>query len=331
MLTSRELTPHQAGVQPTGQAPRVAGNAGAEHVIETAGLRKRYPRGVEAVRGIDLQVRRGEIYGFLGPNGAGKTTTMRMLVGLIQPSAGTAVVAGHPPGHPLGLARVGSLIESPAFWPYLSGRDNLRVLARFAGVPEARIDEVLATVDLSSRARDRFGSYSMGMKQRLGVAAALLKDPELLILDEPSNGLDPQGIVEMRRLLRQIGEGGRTVMLSSHLLGEVEQICDRVGVIQSGQLVAQGTVEELRGRGGTSLLLHALPAERALGILCERLGEARVAMGGEGFFRVTAGPGEAAAINRALVQAGVDVSELRVAEATLEEIFLGLTGEVGGV
>jgi ABC-2 type transport system ATP-binding protein len=298
-----------------------------DHVIETRGLGKRYPSGVEAVRGIDLSVRRGEVYGFLGPNGAGKTTTMRMLVGLIRPTAGSAAVAGHPPGSPAGLARIGSLIEAPAYYPYLSGRDNLRVVARYAGCDESHIDGVLQTVDLLSRAGDKFGSYSLGMKQRLGVAGALLKDPEVLILDEPSNGLDPQGIVEMRQLLRRIGEGGRTVMLSSHLLSEVEQTCDRIGVIQSGRMIAEGTVDEIRG--GAALLVRAAPAERALELLVGDFGADAVATTRDGALRVRSTPEQAAAINRRLVEAGVEVSELRQSEASLEEVFLTLTGEAG--
>src|SRR5699024_12049586 len=179
--------------------------------------------------------------------GAGKTTTARMLLGLITPTGGTATVFGRAPGDPRALARIGALIEGPGFYPYLSGRDNLRVLARYARVDSSRIDDVLAIVDLSDRADDRFHGYSLGMKQRLGVAAALLKDPDLVILDEPTNGLDPAGMRDMRALIRSLGDEGRTVLLSSHLLREVQQVCDRVGVINHGRMVTEGTVDELRG------------------------------------------------------------------------------------
>src|SRR5205807_3354906 len=233
-------------------------------IVETHGLTKRYGSGVLAVNSIDMSVRRGEVYGFLGPNGAGKTTTLRMLVGLIRPNAGTATVAGQAPGDPKGLGRIGSLIESPGFYPYLSGRENLRVVADLASVKQKRVDEVLEIVELASRAGRKFGTYSTGMKQRLGVAAALLKDPDLLILDEPTSGLDPQGTVEMRALIGDIRREGRTVLLSSHLLNEVELTCDRVGVIAKGKLVAEGTVDELRARsGGTSLLVRATPLDKA--------------------------------------------------------------------
>jgi ABC-type multidrug transport system ATPase subunit len=200
-------------------------------VVETHGLSKRYDERIIAVDRLEMRVRRGEVYGFLGPNGAGKTTTLRMLLGLVRPSAGIALVLGARPGSPESLARIGSLIETPSFYPFLSGRDNLRVLARYSGAPEARIERVLAEVDLSPRAGYRFGTYSLGMKQRLGIAGALLKDPELLILDEPTNGMDPAGMAEMRGFIRNLGQGRRTVLLSSHLMTEVEQISDRVGVI----------------------------------------------------------------------------------------------------
>src|SRR2546428_906786 len=209
--------------------------------VETRGLTKRYSTGVLAVADLTLRVRTGEVYGFLGPNGAGKTTTLRMLSGLLRPTSGTATVAGGVPGSPGSLERMGAMVETPAFYPYLSGRDNLRVVARYAGVPRSRIEPVLQQVDLTDRAHHKFRTYSLGMRQRLGVAAALLKEPELLILDEPTNGLDPQGMVEMRELLRRLGQGSHTVLLSSHLLGEVEQICHRAGVIQDGRLVAEGT------------------------------------------------------------------------------------------
>ena len=217
-------------------------------VVEVRELTKRYGNGVVAVDQVSLGVRRGEVYGFLGPNGAGKTTTLRVLLGLVAPSAGHVRVLGRPPGDPAALARIGSLVEGPAFYPYLSGRDNLRVLTRYAGVPERRVPEVLRTVDLADRGGDRFGTYSLGMKQRLGVAAALLKDPALVVLDEPTNGLDPAGMRDMRRLVRRLGAEGRTVLLSSHLLGEVQQVCDRVGIISGGRLIAESTVAELRGK-----------------------------------------------------------------------------------
>ena len=222
---------------------------GVEHVIETHDLTKRYGDAIVAVDALELRVRRGEVYGFLGPNGAGKSTTLRMLLGLVRPTSGTAAVLGEPPGAAAGLARVGAMVEAPAFYPYLSGRDNLRVLAGHAGVAPSRIDAVLDEVDLAARAGDRTSTYSTGMKQRLGVAAALLKDPELLILDEPTNGLDPAGMAEMREFVRALAGGGRTVLLSSHLMGEIEQVCDRVGVIRAGSLVAEGTVERAARAG----------------------------------------------------------------------------------
>jgi ABC-type multidrug transport system ATPase subunit len=214
--------------------------------IEVRGLVKRFGRRVTAVDGLDLAVRPGEIYGLLGPNGAGKTTTLRMLLGLVRPTAGLIRVLNTPPGAPAGLRRVGSMGET-AFYPFLSGRDNLRVAARRRGVPDARVDAVLDTAGLTARARDRVSGYSVGMKQRLGVAMALLKDPELLILDEPSGGLDPVGQLEMQRLIRELSSGGRTILLSSHDMGEVEELCGRVAVIGGGRLLFEGTVEQLRG------------------------------------------------------------------------------------
>ena len=300
----------------------MVGNVERAPLVETKGLTKRY-RSLTAVSGLDLSVRRGEVYGFLGPNGAGKTTTLKMLLGLIRPTSGTATVIGEPPGTPEGLEKVGALVESPAFYPYLSGRDNLRVMARYSGASRDRISEVLEQVELSGRAKDKFKKYSLGMKQRLGVAAALLKDPELLILDGPTNGLDPKGMADMRTLIRRLGRGERTVLLSSHLLGEVEQICDRVGVIQKGELVAQGTVSELRGREG--LLVRATPVDDARRI-AERLAGVEEAKEVDGMLRLTVDPARAAEINAKLVSAGLRVSEIRPAEQSLEEVFLELTG-----
>ncbi|HZD80549.1 MAG TPA: ABC transporter ATP-binding protein [Actinomycetota bacterium] len=296
------------------------------HVIETRDLTKVYGSRIRAVDGLDLGVRRGEVYGFLGPNGAGKTTTLRMLLGLIHPTGGTAHVLGRAPGDPEGLARVGSMVEGPAFYPYLSGRDNLRVVARYAGVTEGRIHAALEAVDLLGRGGDRFAAYSQGMRQRLGVAAALLKDPELLFLDEPTNGLDPAGMAEMRSLIRDLGTGGRTVLLSSHLLGEVQQVCDRVGVISGGRLIAEGTVDELRGRG--SILIRARPLPLARERVERLLGPERIQVQ-DGSLRLDADPAEGPRINRELVLAGVAVRELREVERTLEDVFLELTGTNG--
>ena len=291
-------------------------------MIETRALTKRYGDAILAVDDLELRVRRGEVYGFLGPNGAGKTTTLRMLLGLVRPTSGAAAVLGVPPGSPQGLARIGAMVEVPAFYPYLSGRDNLRVLARHAGVGDDRVDTVLAEVRLTDRAADRSATYSQGMKQRLGVAAALLKDPELLVLDEPTNGLDPAGMAEMREFIRSLGEGGRTVVLSSHLMGEIEQVSDRVGVIRNGSLVAEGTVEELRGRAG--LRVRAEPLAEAASLI-EALPDVDAVTRIDGLLDVAVDTSAAPAINRALVQAGVAVSELYAQKASLEDVFLELT------
>ncbi len=291
-------------------------------LVETRSLTKRYGPRITAVRELDLRVERGEVYGFLGPNGAGKTTTLRMLLGLIRPTSGSAAVIWEKPGSPAGLEKIGALVESPAFYPYLSGRDNLRVMARYSGASRSRIGEVLEQVELSGRAKDKFKKYSLGMKQRLGVAAALLKDPELLILDEPTNGLDPKGMADMRGLIRRLGKGERTVLLSSHLLGEVEQICDRIGVISKGSLVAEGAIAELRGREG--IMVRATPVEEAAQI-AEKLAGVEEVTVNDGALRLTADPERAAEINAKLVSAGLRVSELRPAEQSLEELFLELT------
>ena len=292
--------------------------------VETHGLSKRYSSGVLAVSDLNLRVRTGEVYGFLGPNGAGKATTLRMLSGLLKPTSGTAIVAGASPGSTGSLARLGAMVETPAFYPYLSGRDNLRVVARYAGVPKSRIEPVLDQVDLTDRAHHKFKTYSTGMKQRLGVAAALLKEPELLILDEPTSGLDPQGTVEMRALIKNLRTGGRTVLLSSHLLNEVQLTCDRVGVISSGKIVAEGTVDELRARGGSALLVRAEPIDRARSLLETLLQPDQVQVR-DGILTLSVEPSQAASINRRLVADGIDVSELRPAEQSLEDVFLQLT------
>jgi ABC-2 type transport system ATP-binding protein len=291
--------------------------------VETIRLTKRYGP-ITAVEALDLSVAPGQVYGFLGPNGAGKTTTLRMLLGLIRPTAGTVRLFGRAPGQPGHLDRVGSLVEGPAFYPYLSGRDNLRAVARHAGVPDTRIPLVLDQVDLTDRAGDRYATYSLGMKQRLGVAAALVKDPRLVILDEPTNGLDPAGMADMRLLVRRLGAAGCTVLLSSHLMSEVEELCDRVGVIAHGRLVAESTVAELRGGRTLRVVAAPLPAaaERARALL--GTDAVRISDGG---LELAVPPERAADVNADLVAAGIAVSELAPRERSLESAFLRLTSE----
>jgi ABC-2 type transport system ATP-binding protein len=297
--------------------------AGMTPPVETRRLTKRYGT-LTAVDALDLTVRAGEVYGFLGPNGAGKTTTLRMLLGLIRPTSGEVRLFGRAPGQPDHLTRVGALVEGPAFYPSLSGRDNLRVLARHAGVADRRIAVVLDQVELTDRAGDRYAAYSLGMKQRLGVAAALLKDPRLVVLDEPTNGLDPAGMADMRLLVRRLGAAGCTVLLSSHLMSEVQELCDRVGVVVRGRLIAESTVAELRGESTLRIVAEPLAAaaERAR----ELLGVDAVRIAGDGLDLAVA-PERAAAINAELVAAGIAVSELGARERSLEQAFLELTGD----
>jgi ABC-2 type transport system ATP-binding protein len=295
-------------------------------IVTTEKLTKVYgPR--RAVDGVSMTVRAGEVYGFLGPNGAGKTTTMRMLLGQVRPTAGRATVLGAPPGTPAALARIGALVEGPGFYPYLSGRENLRVLAAYQGLDARAADATLARVDLAGRARDRFRTYSLGMKQRLGVAAALLGEPDLIVLDEPTNGLDPAGMAEMRDLLVDIAAGGQTVLLSSHLLTEVQQICDRVGVIAQGRLLAESTVAALRG--GASLRLRADPLDTAAAVAARVVGPGAVEVvdldHGTRALRLAAEAAVVPELTRALVAAAVDVHEISPVERSLEEVFFEMT------
>jgi ABC-type multidrug transport system ATPase subunit len=300
----------------------------SENLVETRGLTKKYGAGVLALQDLTLTIHRGEVYGLLGPNGAGKTTALRLLTGLIKPTSGSATVAGGNPGSAESLAHVGAMIETPAFWPYLSGRDNLRLLARYCRLPDNRVAAVLENVAMTEAADRAVGTYSTGMKQRLGVAAALLKDPALLILDEPTNGLDPQGMVEFRGLIKNIGQGDRTVLLSSHLLSEVEQICTRVGVIRRGALVAEGTIDEIRG--GSQLTVRAQPMDLARRVLEEAVGAENVTVR-DGAFSLKVDKGQTAGIAKRLVTAGVDLTELRPGERSLEDVFMELTGTEGGL
>jgi ABC-type multidrug transport system ATPase subunit len=288
-------------------------------VLETKDLTKRYGDRL-AVDSVTMTVRRGEVYGFLGPNGAGKTTTLRMSLGLVHPTSGSATVLGRPAGDSETIAHVGALIEGPGFYPYLSGRANLQVMARYRGLPDSVVDEALERVDLGDRGRDRFKAYSLGMKQRLGVAAALMGDPELIVLDEPTNGLDPGGMADMRALILDLARGGQTVLLSSHLLAEVEEICDRVGVISRGRLLEESTVADLRG--GRRLRIVATPIDRALAVGMRFTENAELA--GNAVL-LDLGDEQTPEVVRALVGDGLDVREAVVTERTLEEVFFEMT------
>ena len=301
-------------------------NGMTETVVSTDRISKRYGDRT-AVDGVTLAVRRGEVYGFLGPNGAGKTTTLRMVLGLVRPTSGSASVLGAAPGSPAALRRTGALVEGPGLYPYLSGRTNLRIMARYRGLPDRAADGALARVDLADRGGDRFRGYSLGMKQRLGVAAALLGSPDLLVLDEPTNGLDPAGMAAMRRLVVDLAAGGQTVLLSSHLLAEVQQICDRVGVIAGGRLIHEGTVDQMRG--GAVLRVRGEPASETARVLARATGatpEPALDEDGNPVFDVPAAGLEVPEVTRALVTAGVDVHDVAVRERALEDAFLTMTG-----
>jgi ABC-2 type transport system ATP-binding protein len=296
-------------------------------ILRTEGLWKQYGR-ITAVADMHLQVFDGEVYSFLGPNGSGKSTTVGMILGLVRPTRGHAIAFGSDmTTHPWpALRNIGAVIETPAFYPYLSGYDNLRALAIALGdVPRTRIDEMLELVGLDERGRDPYKTYSLGMKQRLGIASTLLRDPELIILDEPTNGLDPAGTREVRELIPRLAREGHSVFLCSHLLHEVQAVSDRVAIVKKGRMVAQGTVAELLGRG-EFLRLRSADNEalvRALGGVDFVSGVERV----DGFVRATAPVARAAELNMALASQGVYVSELSAWEVDLERVFLDLTGE----
>ena len=303
----------------------------SETVVATDRLTKRYGDRL-AVDSVDLTVRRGEVYGFLGPNGAGKTTTLRMLLGLVRPSAGAATVLGAAPGSRTAVAGTGALVEGPGFYPYLSGRDNLRVLARYRGLDHREVDRVLDRVDLAERSSDRFKTYSLGMKQRLGVAAALLGEPDLLVLDEPTNGLDPAGMLEFRTMIRNlVDKEGRTVFISSHILDEVQKMADDIAIVQAGRLISWGPVDELIAAGRHSVLLRVDDEERARGVLSGISFITGVGTN-EGYDALDLEVADISderliAINRTLVEAGVGVAEIWRESETLEQRFLDLTAD----
>jgi ABC-2 type transport system ATP-binding protein len=299
-------------------------------VLQTFDLGKKYGDRW-AVRGLNLSVRRGEIFGFLGPNGAGKSTTIRMVLSLITPSTGSVELFGLPlrEKRETVLARVGGLVESADFYLYLSARRNLEIVADLnGGASSSAIVEVLETVGLAGRAGDRVKSYSHGMKQRLGLAAALLGSPELVVLDEPTSGLDPHGIKEVRDLIARLAAGRNvTVFLSSHLLSEIEHLATSMAIINNGSLVVQGSVRELLGEGTGTVDVSAVPAGRALEII-RALPYVQEAGPVEDVIRVKIPAAQAGAMNAELVRAGIDVRSL-VPRRSLEEYFLSLTGEGG--
>ena len=298
-------------------------------VIETTSLTKRYGR-IVAVDGLSMEVPRGHIFGLLGPNGSGKTTTMSMLLGLVRPTAGSFSLFGAPTQHESALHRVGAIIETPSFYPYLSGRQNL---AYFQGIlgggTAAELDDLLEQVGLADRGNDRFHTYSLGMKQRLGLAYALLGDPELLFLDEPTNGMDPAGMAEVRELIRNLGTDERTVLLSSHLLHEVEEVCDSVAILSKGRLIAQGKVADLlrqsqeQVRVRTTDDIAAVPILSALDWVEAVTTEAEALM-------VTAPTARSGELTAALSRSAVYVTEMTPVQASLEEYFLDVTGEDEG-
>jgi ABC-2 type transport system ATP-binding protein len=300
--------------------------------VRTTGLTKEFGTR-RVVDSLDLSIPTGSVCGFVGPNGAGKTTTIRMLLGLIRPTSGDGQILSGQIDDPTSyLSRVGALIESPAFYPQLSGRDNLLVLTRLGQLPSSIIDGLLERVGLAERAGDRFSRYSLGMKQRLGIAAALLASPALLILDEPTNGLDPAGIVEMRSLVRSLADEGMTIFVSSHLLSEIEHICDHVVMIRSGRCVFQGSVNELRDLRTSELVvrpddpgqlgtLAQLIADRGLEVQIEESTRSVV---------VSDGAPLAGELNRAALEAGVTIVHLAERERSLEEAYFALTGTHSG-
>jgi ABC-2 type transport system ATP-binding protein len=295
--------------------------------IQTDHLTKTFKQ-LTAVEDVSLEVQQGEVFGFLGPNGSGKTTTIAMLLGLLKPTSGQAFILGHNvQQEPVAaLQHVGAMIEYPAFYPYLSGYNNLRVLAIAEGLDEERIETVLKIVELDQRGRDKFSKYSQGMKQRLAIAAALLANPQVIILDEPTNGLDPAGTVEIRELIGTLSQQGHTIFLSSHLLHEVEQVCHRVAILKQGRVLAQGRVDELLRRGqGVQVRVASDPAH-ALELLRSVEWIGAVEQRGDVLI-VDAPSSRTAEINALLTRQDVLVAEIGTREESLEAFFLEVTGD----
>jgi ABC-type multidrug transport system ATPase subunit len=302
-----------------------------EVVLRLQNLTKQYGKRL-AVNNLNLNIHRGDIFGFLGPNGAGKTTTIRMVFGLITPTAGNVTILGKDIAHHRAevLPRVGALIETPALYLYMSGLDNLKAVAStLGGVPAKRYDEILELVGLKGREKDRVRTYSLGMKQRLGLAIALLQDPELLILDEPANGLDPAGIVEMRDLMHRLAAEGKTVLISSHLLSEVQQICSRVAIINFGKLITETTIEDLtNGHGEYEVRVDH--AQEALRLIQQQPWGRSARLNAEGIIITPVPQNRGRDLNLFLGQAGFVPDMLAPATADLEQVFLQLTNYHAG-
>ena len=300
-------------------------------VLEIEGLRKTYrsrKRGVRhALDGFDMRVEAGQVHGFLGPNGSGKTTTLRTLLGLIKPNGGRMAILGQELPHalPAVAGQVGAIVESPQFFPHFSARDTLGLLAQAGELPKQRVDEVLELVGLRDRAGERVKTYSLGMKQRLAVASALLKNPKLLILDEPANGLDPGGIREMRGLMRELSEAGMTVVLSSHILGEIQLICDSVTIISLGRRVAFGPVDQVLAAHSQGAVRVRLEAVSDLPQAADALSRAGVGVTAEPDHLMLSGVDKPATVSRLLAEQGLYVSELTPVAVDLESVFLELT------
>ena len=299
-------------------------------IIETDALTKRYGD-ILAVDGLSMNVPRGRVFGLLGPNGSGKTTTMGMLLGLVKPTAGSFSLFDSATQHLEALRRIGAIVETPSFYPYLSGRDNLAYFQGITGRGDQReLDDLLEKVGLADRADSRFRTYSLGMKQRLGLAYALLGDPEVLFLDEPTNGMDPAGMAEVRDLIRSLGTGGRTVLLSSHLLHEVEQVCDSVAILSKGRLIAQGKVADLvHSRAGDRVRLRTTDNAKAVQVLSALDWVGDVAVDGESIV-VTAPSERSSEISVALGRSEIYVTEMAAEEMSLEQYFLDVTGSDEG-
>ena len=296
------------------------------YAIEVSGLTKRYEK-LTAVDGATFTVPRGTICGFVGPNGAGKTTTIRMLLGLITPSSGSGTVLGHSISEPEKyLSSVGAMIEGPAFYPALTGAENLKVLATMGGIPIDRVDQLIDSVGLSGRGGDKYKTYSLGMKQRLGIAAALLPNPDLLILDEPTNGLDPEGIQEVRDLLKKLASEGTTVFVSSHLLSEIEIISQHIVMLRKGEVVFAGAIEELLLNQKPMIIVSTENPDDLQKVVAIAIEEGHKASIRHGQAHIE-GPHEwAAVLNKKAFAAGITLSELTPTLPNLEETFFEMTG-----